>query len=364
MLKIRYVTSILGCLLFFSSFLVTCDGYASETEDIKITPVAILMKDDKGRPLAAPQSIYYDKTTAETYVVNSGHAQLIIYDSTFFPLLTIGAGRGIDSPYCITSNSDIFYVCQGATPSKPNRISILNAAFLVEREIPLDNLPDVKDFMPRSIAFATDGKMYVAGHNTRGVVVLNRDGNFLRFLIPKDKVWNEKNTATDTDSDQPQTTSSSTTEPVSIIDVTIDSAGRIYLLSEETSKVYVYDKDEKFLFSFGEKGGSSTKMSRPRGIAVDEEGNRIFVVDYMRHTILVYNMSGQYLFEFGGNGWGPGWFNYPTRVAVDKKGNVIIADLFNNRVQVLSVVATENAMAGNEKKEMKPNFLPVRSSKN
>ncbi|MBW2163925.1 MAG: hypothetical protein JRF43_05670, partial [Deltaproteobacteria bacterium] len=65
--------------------------------------------------------------------------------------------------------------------------------------------------------------------------------------------------------------------------------------------------------------------------------NRIYVVDYLRHTVLVYDLTGRYRFEFGGRGWGEGWFNYPTSLAVDSLGHLLVADLFNNRVQVLEV---------------------------
>ena len=39
-------------------------------------------------------------------------------------------------------------------------------------------------------------------------------------------------------------------------------------------------------------------------------------------------------FEFGGKGWARGWFQYPNDIAVDTLGNVLVADTFNNRVQV------------------------------
>jgi len=41
--------------------------------------------------------------------------------------------------------------------------------------------------------------------------------------------------------------------------------------------------------------------------------------------------------EFGGLGAGPGWFQYPTALALNKKGNLIVADLFNQRVQILDI---------------------------
>jgi DNA-binding beta-propeller fold protein YncE len=123
--------------------------------------------------------------------------------------------------------------------------------------------------------------------------------------------------------------------------VAVGGDGRIYLLSGETSHVYVYDENREFLFSFGKKGGSSGKMSRPVGIGVDSSRARQYVVDYMRHTVLVYDREGTYLREFGGLGWGPGWFQYPSDITVDSSGRVIVADTFNNRVEVFAPIEEE-----------------------
>jgi len=96
----------------------------------------------------------------------------------------------------------------------------------------------------------------------------------------------------------------------------------------------VYNSERKPIFAFGEKGGSSGKLSRPRGIAIDESGGRMYIVDYMRHTITVYDRKGKYLFEFGGLGFDPGWFWFPNYISVDKRGRVYVADYFNHRIQV------------------------------
>ncbi len=41
--------------------------------------------------------------------------------------------------------------------------------------------------------------------------------------------------------------------------------------------------------------------------------------------------------EFGGMGTGPGWFQFPVGLGLNKEGNLIVADLFNQRVQILDV---------------------------
>jgi peptidoglycan-associated lipoprotein len=121
---------------------------------------------------------------------------------------------------------------------------------------------------------------------------------------------------------------------VKLANVTIDTTGRIYVVSEEESRIYIYDENRRFLFEFGEKGGSSGKLSRPQAVAVDNRNGRMYVVDYMRHTVSAYDNSGKYLSEFGGLGWGEGWFQHPKDIAVDYTGRALIADTFNNRIEV------------------------------
>ena len=323
-------------LVLLFSGLFMCRNAAVAEKYFEVKAVSIITADDQGASLRSPSAVFFDKAMEEIYIVNSGASRIVVYGSDFFPRISLGAGRGVYAPYGGYIDADgRLYVCQGRSQDKPARITILNAAFFPLKEIMLKGFEGADAFIPRRLALGHDGKIYLAGINTRGVLVLDKDGNYLRWLTPLGKIWTgmkESEAGPDT-----VTKPGPGKEPVLILEVCTDSEGRIYLLSEETSKIYVYDRDENYLFAFGKKGGSTGKMSRPRGLAVDERGNRIYVVDYLRHTVLVYDLTGRYHFEFGGRGWGEGWFNYPISLAVDSRGYLIVADLFNNRVQVLKV---------------------------
>lgn len=378
-----------------------------------VTPkvVTILTADESGEPLSFPSYIYYDDGAGETYVLTGGgEPKISVFGPEYYPEITLGALRGVYAPQSllVTPSGDL-YVCQSAVSAKNKkpRITILNAAFFIQQEIIIDNIPGAADFSPVRFALGRDGNIYIAGSNNKGIIVLDSVGRFLRWLTPMDTIvkiqqketvvkeeiqqssrkkieiltpsaepvsgppgnnmveHSEKPAESDTVSNQDDTDSAQeeagggglpstmlpkvntsnlelfTPEefgPVTINDILVDDSGNLYLLSEERGKIYVYSAQEKFLFSIGAKGGSSGKMSRPRGFAIDKERGYIYVADYMRHTILVFNLrSGRFIFEFGGRGFGPGWFNFPTSVAVDRRGNVIIADLFNRRIQVLDV---------------------------
>ena len=359
--------SILLIILMLYLMLAGSPAEASGITNIKVPlkSIAQITITDEGKKLYYPSYVTFDPVEQEIYLTNGGSKQVIVYGPDFFPRISIGRGRGIISPLAatVTSNGEV-YICQAENFENPNdKITILNAAFFIDREIYLADIPEAEDLQPRQLAVSSKGVIYLAGTNTRGVIVLDNKGNFLRWLRPMDEVTirsselpeklpDEEEIAPEEDiyADIPEEFRPATSlqesitaefwqgrGPVKINYVTIDSKGNLYLLSNETSRIYVYDPDEDFMFAFGKKGGSPRQLSQPRSLAIDEKRELIYVLDYMRHTILAYTMTGDFLFEFGGRGFSPGWLNYPNDLAINDKGQLIIADLFNRRVQVLEV---------------------------
>jgi len=352
--------------------------------------VAQITVDDDNRGLDYPVAVDFDPDLQEIYIVNGSTGRIVVYGPDFFPRVSMGAGRGVVAPrgLSIAKNGQV-YVCQIPNAENPSpRITIMNAAFFTDSDIFLDQIPEAANFRAEQVAISVDRRIYLAGRNNRGVMVLNDDGSFLRFIKPEGEVSarilnseNEKEgglTEDNLDTEIPGSKeidkelpeeeiaseegeedlyanipeefrprsseqrglspeSGDVIAPVKVNSVAIEDDGKIYLISSEVGKIFVYGADESFLFSFGEKGGSPGQMSQPVALAVDEEREIIYVVDYMRHTVLVFNLEGEYLFEVGGRGVGPGWFNFPSSIAINNQGEIIVADLFNKRVQVLSV---------------------------
>jgi DNA-binding beta-propeller fold protein YncE len=245
-----------------------------------------------------------------------------VYTHDFYPLLSIGKSDGIESPVGLAVDPEgyLFVAQSSGSKQKRARISLLNPSLKWKKDIFFEGFEDSDGFSPKNIAISKTGRLYVAGGSFYGVVVLNKDGAFSHLLIPVDRLGKMEE------------------QKATICDVEIDSSGRIYLLSEDMGRIYVYDDQENFLFKFGKKGGGSGKLSRPRGMTLDQHNKRVYVIDYMRHTANAYSEEdGRFLFEFGGKGWGRGWFQYPSDIAVDTYGNVLVADTFNQRVQVLKL---------------------------
>jgi DNA-binding beta-propeller fold protein YncE len=270
--------------------------------------------DEEGGALLHPSFVMVAPPENDIYIID-GKGRVTIYASDFFPLYTFKKGPHLQSPQGMTVDAEgNIYIAQAASEGKPRgRISVFRQCLKWERDIYLGGFEGEADFRPYRLAVDKKGFIYVASNYFLGVLVLDNDDRLVDIMAPEERG-----------------------EKVALNNVTIDGEGRIYLLSEKAGRAYVYDEDRKFLFKFGEKGGSSGKLSRPRALAVDDRTGRKYIVDYMRHSVNVYDKEGKFIYEFGGMGWQEGWFQYPGHIAIDNEGRLFIADLFNNRVQVFN----------------------------
>jgi DNA-binding beta-propeller fold protein YncE len=294
------------CLLFIPFRL------NAQVQSLPVTYLDSITEDEEGGRLGFPSFVYWEPVRNEIYVID-GKPRIIIYTSDLFPLFTLGKRNGIEAPLGLTVDADgNVYVAQASSKDNPRpRISVFNACLKWERDIYLKGFEGDASFVPGRLAMDKKGNLYVVGSSFPGVLIFDRNGQLL------DTVSIEEGD-----------------RKVRVTDVTLDNSGRLYIVSEEEGHIYVYDENRKFLFKFGEKGGSSGKLSRPLAVGIDSRNGRMYVVDYMRHTISAYGKEGKYLFEFGGLGYGEGWFQYPRDIAVDSTGRIFVADTFNNRIEV------------------------------
>ena len=75
-------------------------------------------------------------------------------------------------------------------------------------------------------------------------------------------------------------------------------------------------------------------LSLPSDVAVDKR--RIYIVDGGNHRIAVYDKQGKFLFSFGREGVEDGEFRGPVGIDVDRDGMIYVADAGNYRIQIFN----------------------------
>lgn len=318
-MRYNILSGLLICLIFLTFAVPShaqengngkTNGNGKKNLEYKASFYKIIDFDEEDKRIAVPRYVYVDRRRGDIYVLDARGSRILIYNSSFYPVLTIDKGWGINIPLAVTTDPEgNLYILQ-LTPERQYKISIYDQGLVWQKDLIFRQ--DIT-FQPSRLAVNKRGDIYlVIANNNNGVMIIDSDGNVKDALSVEE--YGEK---------------------VPISDVKIDQEGRIYLTSIRDSRIFVYDENHKLLYKFGEKGGVAGKLSQPYTVGVDEKKGYIYVVDPMRHAVSVYSREdGTYLYEFGGRGWSEGWFQFPSFLDVDGEGRVIVADQFNDRLQV------------------------------
>lgn len=127
----------------------------------------------------------------------------------------------------------------------------------------------------------------------------------------------------------------------------VDRASRMVVKFDQSGKVLL--TLGRRLEAIGELGSSGVfgrasgppgsgvpgdNFNQPLDVAWDAAGN-IFIPDgYGNARVAKFDKNGKFIKSWGATGAGPGQFNIPHSVAVDTRGNVYVADMGNQRIQV------------------------------
>ncbi|MCC7009562.1 MAG: 6-bladed beta-propeller [Acidobacteria bacterium] len=127
----------------------------------------------------------------------------------------------------------------------------------------------------------------------------------------------------------------------------VDRASRMVVKFDQSGKVLL--TLGRRLEAIGELGSSGVfgrasgppgsgvpgdNFNQPLDVAWDAAGN-IFIPDgYGNARVAKFDKNGKFIKSWGATGSGPGQFNVPASIAVDARGMVYVADMGNNRIQV------------------------------
>jgi len=117
-----------------------------------------------------------------------------------------------------------------------------------------------------------------------------------------------------------------------------DVGGYVYhILNRANARVQIFDREGGFLGKFGRLGDASGNLSRPKGVAVDNNGY-IYIVDGLFHSVQIFDHRGKLLLPVGQHGQAAGEFWLPAGIFIEAQGDIYVADSHNRRVQVLRYV--------------------------
>ena len=256
-------------------------------------------------PLNVPQGLAVD-TTGNIFLADTGHNQIVIFNSAGTTASTISTFDGVDtfsSPQDIATTPSGFYV----TDQNNNRVVQFDSSGNFIRSFGTSVLSS-----PIGIATDSAGNVYVVSNNDGVIDKFSSGGSFINSFTT--------------------TTGANTFIPN---DIAIDpSSGNIYVTDLGNNRVVEFNSAESYVTSFGTLGVGLGQFTGPGGIAIDPAG-KILVTDLSNGRIEKFDSSGNLITVFGSftadSNFSPGQFNLPSDVATDSSGNVYVTDSnFNN----------------------------------
>lgn len=174
--------------------------------------------------------------------------------------------------------------------------------------------------MPRGLAVAADGSVYVADANNHRVQKFSAEGAFLL-------TWGSYATA-----ESGNAPGGTFNEPWGIA---VGPDGSVFVADTWNHRIQKFSSEGKFIRMWGVPGLAEEpdRFWGPRGIAVDRNG-LVYVTDTGNNRVAIFDGEGNYKTQFGSNGINPGEFDEPVGIAVDENGLVYVADTWNQRIQV------------------------------
>ncbi len=115
------------------------------------------------------------------------------------------------------------------------------------------------------------------------------------------------------------------------IALSVDEAGRTYVLDQGLYRVSVFDDKGSFLFAFGTNGKNAADLKEPKLIAASPAGDAVFVYDAYRYEIKKFATdfklnTATHVTNTGGKGDGAGQIRELVGLGCDRLGLLYLAD--------------------------------------
>jgi DNA-binding beta-propeller fold protein YncE len=279
---------------------------------------AIVVGREEPKELSRTQSGVVD-AAGRVLVTDFGRQSVVVFDS---------AARGVDEWRNATASRQ-FMAPVGIAVAEDGNVFVADADLAVVVRLdssgkPLSLIGEGQLGRPTGLAYDPATKrLFVTDTPAHQVKVFGLDGKLL-------DAWGEQGGETDRAKGRGSGEDLLLNWPTHL---TV-ARGKLYIADSMNARVMVVAADSgKPLATIGTRGNFVGNLVRPKGVAVDSEGN-VYVIESFHDRMLVFNSKGQFLMAIGGEGGAPGEFVLPSGIWIDRRDRIFVADTHNARVQI------------------------------
>ncbi|MES9970899.1 MAG: NHL repeat-containing protein [Candidatus Thiodiazotropha sp.] len=217
---------------------------------------------------------------------------------------------------------------------------------------------------PVGITTTDNGRVLVADRGNKRIQIFNSEGGFLKSIptVVGKSTITPVDVATDQNGERILVTASGPHHRILLFNrrgevtgvwgkpgnnqgefrypatIAVSNEHETYVVDVFNTRVQVLDQKGNFLVSVGSWGVSPGHLFRPKGVAIENDG-QILVSDSYLGVVQLYNNDTRFHAVLGVNG-DIARFDTPAGMDVDKQDRVYIAEVMSNRVTVLQPVKT------------------------
>jgi len=247
-------------------------------------------------------------------VADSANHRIKVYTPKGVNIYTFGKyGKNdgeFNEPIGVAINKEGYII---VTDSLNNRVQIFDRDFKFVRKFGIKGQGAVEFEMPTGVAVSKNNEIVVIDYFNKRLQIFDINGVFIRKI--------------------------DVNEFMSAITINNDNdyiyvAGTLGAVSEpdETNNViYMYAMNGGYVGIFAE--GAIT-FNNPSGITIDNNKNIILITESGNNTVQILTLDGNFIIKFGAKGQDDSGFDYPAGITIGLDGDIIIADKYNDRIQI------------------------------
>jgi hypothetical protein len=117
-----------------------------------------------------------------------------------------------------------------------------------------------------------------------------------------------------------------------------DPERHVWVVDDMRHQIFKFTNDGKRLVmtlgEAGKQGNDEKHFGRPTDIAWLPDGTFFISDGYINTRVVKFDKDGKYLMTWGTPGTGPGQFNLPHAIDIDKNRRIYVSDRSNSRIQI------------------------------